>query len=156
MRLVVIAVGERLPDWADAAFSDYARRMPRGQRIELVAVRSEPRRETRTVAQTVAAEAARIQAAIPSGALRIALDEHGKDLDTEALSAALGRWTASGRDCAFLIGGPDGLAPELIESAAFVLRLSSLTLPHALARVILAEALYRAVSLLHHHPYHRS
>lgn len=155
MRLLVVAVGERMPQWADAAFADYVRRMPRGLRIELAEVRAEPRRETRSVTQLVAAEAARIEAAIPAGALRVALDERGKDLTTVGLTAALERWIADGRDVAFLIGGADGLAPELVRNAAFVLRLSSLTLPHALARVILAEALYRAVSRIKHHPYHR-
>jgi 23S rRNA (pseudouridine1915-N3)-methyltransferase len=155
MRLVVVAVGERMPGWIDEGFADYARRMPRTTRLELVEVRPEPRKGTRTPAQLMGAEADRIAAAIPRGARRIALDERGADTTTNGLSAHLERWLAESRDVAFIIGGPDGLDPEFKRSAEMLLRLSSLTLPHALARVLLAEQLYRAVSILNHHPYHR-
>lgn len=155
MRLLVVAVGERMPGWVDEAFADYARRMPRTARIELTEVRPEARKGTRTSQQCMAAEAERIGAAIPRGVRRIALDERGKDLTTNGLSAHLERWLAESLDVAFIIGGPDGLDPELKRSAEMLLRLSSLTLPHALVRVLLAEQLYRAVSILNHHPYHR-
>lgn len=155
MRLVVIAVGERMPDWIDAGFGDYARRMPRTARLDLVEIRVEPRKGTRTAEQCMSAEAARIEAAIPAGAQRVVLDERGRDLTTAALAEQFGRWLAGSSDVAFIIGGPDGLDPALKRSAAMSLRLSSLTLPHALVRVLLAEQLYRAWSLLNHHPYHR-
>ncbi len=145
-----------MPAWVDAAFEDYARRMPRKARIELIEVRPERRGATRTATQCMAAEAARIEAAIPSGCRRIVLDERGRDLDTRQLAEAVGRWLGEGCDQAFIIGGADGLAPELKAGAALQLRLSSLTLPHSLARVLLAEQLYRALSILDNHPYHRA
>lgn len=156
MRLLIVAVGERMPAWVDTAFSDYARRMPHKARIELIEVRPERRSATRTAAQCMAAEATRIDAAIPPGCRRIVLDEHGRDLDTRQLAEAVGRWLGDGCDQAFIIGGADGLAPELKATATLQLRLSSLTLPHALVRVLLAEQLYRAVSILDNHPYHRA
>jgi len=155
MRLLVVAVGERMPGWVDEAFADYARRMPRTVRIELIEARPEPRKATRTAQQCMAAEAERITAAIPRGARRVVLDERGTDLTTSGLAHHLERWLAESRDVAFIIGGADGLDPELKQSADTRLRLSSLTLPHALARVLLAEQLYRSVSILNHHPYHR-
>lgn len=155
MRLLVVAVGSRMPGWVDAAFSDYARRMPRRARIELVEIRPEPRRPTRSVAQLLAAEENRIRAALPARCRWVALDERGRTLTTQELATNLESWLAGGGDLAFLIGGPDGLAPELKRSAAVIMRLSSFTLPHGLARVVLSEQLYRALSILDHHPYHR-
>ena len=144
-----------MPGWVDEAFADYARRFPRKARLELAAVRPEKRSPTRTPAQAMAAEAQRLAAALPAGALRVALDERGRDLTTPALARLLAGWLAGGRDVGFLIGGPDGLDPGLRAAADLALRLSSLTLPHALVRVLLAEQLYRALSLLDNHPYHR-
>lgn len=155
MRVLVVAVGERMPDWVDAGFQDYARRMPRTLRLDLVEIRPQPRSATRTTAQCMAAEAERIEAAIPAGCRRIALDERGRDLATDAFALHLERWIAEGGDLAFIIGGPDGLDPAIKRSAHMTLRLSSMTLPHALARVVLAEQLYRGFALLNHHPYHR-
>lgn len=155
MRLVVAAVGERMPGWVDEGFADYARRFPRKARLELAEVRPEKRSPTRTSAQTMAAEARRLEAALPAGAVRVALDERGGDVSTAALARLLAGWLAGGRDVGFLIGGPDGVDPGLRARADLVLRLSSLTLPHALVRVLLAEQLYRALSLLDNHPYHR-
>ena len=156
MRLLIVAVGERMPGWVDEAFAEYARRMPRKARIELVEVRPERRGGTRTPAQCMAAEADRIRAAIPAQSRLIVLDERGMDVTTVQLSRHLGRWLEEGREPAFVIGGPDGLAPELKEAAESQLRLSALTLPHGLVRVLLAEQLYRAVSILDNHPYHRT
>ena len=156
MKLLVVAVGERMPGWVDLGFGDYAGRMPRGTRIELIEIKPAPRRDSRTVEQMLAAEATRIEAAIPAGALRVILDERGRDLTTTGLASLLEGWIAGGRDVALVIGGPDGTAPALRSSADLLLRLSSLTLPHGLARVILAESLYRAVTVLNHHPYHRA
>ena len=154
MKLRVVAVGQRQPDWADAAWADFAKRFPPEMRLELKALKAEPR-AGRSAAQCMAAEALRFEAAIPKGARRVVLDEHGARLDSAALAARLQFWRGDGRDVALLVGGPDGLAPALKSGADETLRLSDLTLPHALARVLLAEALYRAWSLASGHPYHR-
>jgi 23S rRNA (pseudouridine1915-N3)-methyltransferase len=155
VRLIVAAVGTRLPDWMNAGFHEYAKRMPRELPLELVEIKPEPRTTGKTVDAMMAAEAKRIEAALPPRCRRIALDERGEALDTQTLAKRLGQWQDGGADIAFLIGGPDGLDPELKQGAHERLRLSSLTLPHGLARVVLAEALYRAHSLRCGHPYHR-
>lgn len=155
MKLLVAAVGTRLPDWMNAGFAEYARRMPRELPLELVEIKPEPRTTGKTVEAMRAAEAKRIEAALPPRCRRIALDERGAALDTQALARRLGQWQDDGADVAFLVGGPDGLDPALKRNAHESLRLSSLTLPHGLARVVLAEALYRACSLRSGHPYHR-
>lgn len=149
------AVGTRLPDWMDAGFAEYAKRLPRELPLELVEIKPEPRTTGKPVEALMAAEAKRIEAALPARCRRIALDERGEALDTRALASRLGQWQETGDDVAFLIGGPDGLDPALKQGAQERLRLSSLTLPHGLARVVLAEALYRAHSLRSGHPYHR-
>jgi 23S rRNA (pseudouridine1915-N3)-methyltransferase len=154
MRLLVLAVGQRQPAWADAAWADFAKRFPPEMRLELKALKAEPR-AGRSVAQCLAAEAARFEAACPKGARRIVLDERGTRRSTAQLAERLRAWRDEGRDAALLIGGPDGLDDGLQRSADESLRLSDLTLPHALARVLLAEALYRAWTLLQGHPYHR-
>lgn len=158
MRLLLVAVGSRQPAWAVAAFDDYARRFPPELRLELKAVKAEPRGSGRGVAALLAAERARIEAALGAagkGARRIVLDEHGERVDTAALARRLQSWREAGRDAALLVGGPDGLDPALKAGADETLRLSDLTLPHAFVRVLLAEALYRAWSLAAGHPYHR-
>lgn len=155
VKLLLVAVGTRLPGWAEQAFADYARRMPRELSLELRAVKAEPRDGGKSREAVLAAEADRIRAALPAGARLVALDERGADLDTRALAGRLRRWQEAGETMALVIGGPDGLDAQLKAQAAESLRLSSLTLPHALARVLLAEALYRAASLLKNHPYHR-
>jgi 23S rRNA (pseudouridine1915-N3)-methyltransferase len=155
VRLLVAAVGERMPGWVDAAFADYARRFPRKARLALLEVRPERRGATRTPGQALAAEARRIDAALPAECLRVALDERGRDLTTVQLASLVDGWLGGGRDVGFLIGGPDGLDPGLKARADLQLRLSSLTLPHALVRVLLAEQLYRALMVLDNHPYHR-
>ena len=155
MKLLAVAVGTRMPAWADAAFDEFARRMPRELPLELKEIRAEPRSGGKPVEALLAAEAGRIRAALPARCRLVALDERGADLATPQLAARLRQWMESGDDVALVIGGPDGLAPDLKSAAAETLRLSSLTLPHALARVVLAEALYRAASVLKNHPYHR-
>ncbi len=157
MRLLLIAIGQRLPPWAEAAYDDYAKRFAPECRLVLKALKAEPRQGGKTAAQCIAAEAARIDAALASakGARRVVLDERGSCLSTRQLADRLQAWLADGRDVALLVGGADGLAQSLKDSADESLRLSDLTLPHALARVLLAEALYRAHSLLVGHPYHR-
>ena len=154
MKLVLVAVGQRPPAWADAAYADYAKRMPPELRLALKACKAEPR-SGKTTAQLMAAEGLRIEAALPKGARRVVLDEHGDRLDTQQLAARMRAWMNDGRDVALIVGGPDGLAPAIKAGADETLRLSDLTLPHAMVRVLLAEALYRAWSVLAKHPYHR-
>ena len=155
MKLLVVAVGQRQPGWADTAWADFAKRFPPEMRLELKALKAEPRSGGKTAAQCMAAEAGRLEAAVPKGARRVVLDEHGTRLDTAQLAARLRAWRGEGRDVALLIGGPDGLDPALKAGADETLRLSDLTLAHAYARVLLAEALYRAWSVIEGHPYHR-
>jgi 23S rRNA (pseudouridine1915-N3)-methyltransferase len=158
MKLLVAAVGQRQPAWADAAWAEFAKRFPPEMRLELKAVKAEPRQGGRTAAQCMAAEAQRLEAACvqgAKGARRVVLDERGTRLTTPELAQRLQGWRGGGRDVALLIGGPDGLDPALKRGADETLRLSDLTLPHALVRVLLAEALYRAWSVLEGHPYHR-
>ena len=154
MKLLLVAVGQRQPAWADAAYADFAKRFPPEMRLELKAVKAEPR-ASRTVLQSMAAEAQRIEAALPRGVRRVVLDERGERLTTPAVAARLQAWLGDGRDVAFVAGGPDGLDPALKASADETWRLSDLTLPHAFVRVVLAEALYRAWTVLTNHPYHR-
>ena len=153
MRLYIVAVGQRVPDWAQTAWDDYAKRFPPEIRVELKAVKTEPR-SSKTLETLYAAERARIEAAIPKGARVVALDERGEALGTQALARRLTLWQEQG-DVALLIGGPDGLDPALREGAHERIRLSDLTLPHAFARVLLIEQLYRAWSINAKHPYHR-
>lgn len=155
MKITIVAVGTRMPTWVDAGFTEFARRMPRELPLQLVEVKAEPRNTGKSVEAMMAAEAARIEAALPGRCRRVILDERGEDLTTRGLAQRLEAWMAGGEDVALIIGGPDGLAPQLKASAAERLRLSSLTLPHALVRPLLAEALYRAWSVLNNHPYHR-
>lgn len=150
-----MAVGQRQPAWADEAWADFAKRFPPEMRLELKALKAEPRAGGKTAAQCMAAEAARFEAALPRGVRRVILDERGTRLDTAKLAERVQAWRGEGRDVALLIGGPDGLDPALKASADETLRLSDLTLPHAFARVLLAEALYRAWTLATGHPYHR-
>jgi 23S rRNA (pseudouridine1915-N3)-methyltransferase len=151
--LRIVAVGQRVPDWAQTAWDDYAKRFPPEIRVELKAVKTEPR-GSKTLETLYAAERGRIEAAIPKGARLVALDERGEALGTQALARRLTLWQEQG-DVALLIGGPDGLDPALREAAHERIRLSDLTLPHAFARVLLIEQLYRAWSINAKHPYHR-
>ena len=161
MKLLVLAIGHRQPAWADAAWEEFARRFPPEMRLELLAQKAEPRQGGRTPAQCMAAEAARLESALATATgkgrapRRVVLDERGQAVSSTQLSQRLRAWREEGRDVALFIGGPDGLDPALRRSADESLRLSDLTLPHALARVLLAEALYRAHTLLEGHPYHR-
>ena len=155
MRLLLVAVGQRSPAWAQTAYDDFAKRFPPELRLEIKAVKAEPRTSAKTAAQMMAAEAQRIEAAIPKGVRRVVLDEHGVRLTTHQLSERLRFWLGDGRDVALLVGGPDGLDSALKATADETWRLSDLTLPHAFVRVLLAEALYRAWSVTAGHPYHR-
>jgi 23S rRNA (pseudouridine1915-N3)-methyltransferase len=156
MKLLVVAVGTRMPGWVQTAWQDFAKRMPRDCALELHEIKADARTQGRTVAQMMHAEAQRIEAALPAAAHRVILDEHGRDLTTLELAQRLKDWRASGHDVALIVGGPDGLDPELKRTARETLRLSSLTLPHPMVRILLAEQLYRAWSILSGHPYHRA
>ena len=154
MKLMIVAVSLRVPDWAQAAWDDYAKRFPPELKIELKAVKTEPR-SSKTVEMIYSAERARIETAIPKGSRIVALDERGTALSTVALAGKLKSWQLESDDVALVIGGPDGLDPAFKQAAHERIRLSDLTLPHAFARVLLIEQLYRAWSINAGHPYHR-
>lgn len=154
MRLLIVAVGQRVPDWAQTAWDDYAKRFPFEIKVELKAVKTEPR-ASKSLETIFAAERTRIEAAIPKGCRIVALDERGTALTTMALAGKLKDWQLSGGDVALVIGGPDGLDPAFRQAAHERIRLSDLTLPHAMVRVLLIEQLYRAWSINANHPYHR-
>lgn len=156
MKLTVIAVGHRMPAWVTAGFDEYARRMPREMPLQL--------RELKPAQRSAASgddprwlqdEAGRIESAVPEGAFRVVLDEHGRAFPSRVLADHLARWRGGGHDVALVIGGADGLAETVKARAGLLWSLSPLTLPHGLVRVILAEQLYRAATLLAGHPYHR-
>jgi 23S rRNA (pseudouridine1915-N3)-methyltransferase len=155
MLLRVIAVGQRMPAWVDTAVDEFSRRMPPEWRIEWRSVKAEPRQDRAQPRQWKEREARRILEALPAQAQLVLLDERGRDLDSPGLAALMQRWQSEARPVAIVIGGPDGVDDTLRHQAGTTLRLSSLTLPHALVRVLLAEQLYRAWSILAGHPYHR-
>ena len=153
----MVAIGQRQPAWADTAWADFAKRFPPEMRLDIKALKADPR-AGKGAAQCMAAEALRIEAALQTfnkGVRRVVLDERGARHTTAQLADRLRFWLGDGRDVAIIIGGPDGLADSIKTSADESLRLSDLTLPHAFVRVLLAEALYRAWSVTQNHPYHR-
>ncbi|MEP6966314.1 MAG: 23S rRNA (pseudouridine(1915)-N(3))-methyltransferase RlmH [Polaromonas sp.] len=154
MRLTIVAVGQKVPDWAQTAYDDYAKRFPPELKVELKAVKTEAR-ASKTLETLLAAERARIESAIARGCRVVALDERGTAVTTMALAEKLKAWQFSGDDVAIVIGGPDGLDAGFKQSAHERIRLSDLTLPHAMVRVLLIEQLYRAWSITINHPYHR-
>ncbi|MBT9612362.1 MAG: 23S rRNA (pseudouridine(1915)-N(3))-methyltransferase RlmH [Burkholderiales bacterium] len=155
MDLIIAAVGTRMPNWVDEAFAEYQKRMPREARIRLMEIKPDKRDGGKTAQQVMSVEAMRIEDALPKDCLRIVLDEHGKSFTSQALAQEMQKWLGAGRDAALIIGGADGLAPEIKSRADLLWSLSPLTLPHGMVRVLLAEQLYRAHSILHNHPYHR-
>jgi len=155
MKLHIVAVGHRMPNWVETGFEEYAKRMPREARIALTELKPEKREGGKSVEQVLSAEATRIKTAIPDGAEVIVLDERGTAVSTKQLAEWLRAFMAEGRDAAFVIGSADGLHADIKQRAKRLFSLSALTLPHGLARVLLAEQLYRAISLLQNHPYHR-
>lgn len=154
MRLTIVAVGQKVPDWALTAYDDYAKRFPPELKVEIKAVKTEPR-GSKTLENLLAAERSRIEGAIARGCRIVALDERGTAVTTMALAENLKNWQLSGDDVAIVIGGPDGLDAGFKQSAHQRIRLSDLTLPHAMVRVLLIEQLYRAWSITINHPYHR-
>ncbi|MDP1671762.1 MAG: 23S rRNA (pseudouridine(1915)-N(3))-methyltransferase RlmH [Burkholderiales bacterium] len=156
MKLHILAVGQRMPAWIDEGFIEYAKRMPREMPLALKELKPAQRSASAgDLPRWLATEAERIEAALPESALRVVLDEKGRSFPTRGLAVNLEQWRREGRDVAFIIGGADGLADGIRKGADLLWSLSPLTLPHGLVRVILAEQLYRAASLLTHHPYHR-
>jgi len=158
MKLLILAVGTRMPAWVEEAYADFAKRMPRECPLELREIKAEPRTTGKTVEAMMAAEAARIRAALPPRCRKIILDERGTEATTKLWAQKLGEWMSGQNgdgDVVFIVGGPDGLDPALKAEADERYRISGLTLPHAMVRVMLAEALYRAHSLHKGHPYHR-
>ncbi|KAF0206537.1 MAG: hypothetical protein FD173_27 [Gallionellaceae bacterium] len=155
MKLFILAVGNKMPEWITQGFNEYTKRMPREATISLIEIKPEPRTTGKSVPQIMEAEAQRIDAALPKDVTRIVLDERGAHSTTKQLSQKMQEWMGGGRDVAFVIGGADGLHESVRGSAHQLLALSALTLPHGMVRVLLAEQLYRAYSLLHNHPYHR-
>lgn len=154
MKLWVLAVGQRMPAWADAAWQDYAKRFPPDMRLELKEIKAQDR-AGRSPQSCMEAEATRLEAARPKGCRVVVLDEHGLRLNTGAMARRLDAWRSEGRDVALHIGGADGLHERIKSQADETWRLSDLTLPHAFVRVMLAEALYRAWTVTIGHPYHR-
>jgi 23S rRNA (pseudouridine1915-N3)-methyltransferase len=156
MQIHLIAVGTRMPAWVTQGYEDYARRLPRECVLRLVEIPPGRRSRVQPTAQAVEAEGRRMLAAIPDRTLVVALEVGGRAWDTPALAGRLQEWLQSGRDIALLVGGPDGLSGDCLRRADLHWSLSALTLPHALVRVVLAEQLYRAWTILSGHPYHRS
>ena len=154
MRLGILAVGHKLPDWVAKGCAEYVKRMPRELPLSVVEVKPEPR-GSKTREQLLAAEKSRLQAALSGFSRVVVLDERGADLTTVQLAQRLESWMREGGDTAFVIGGADGIDPAIKARADDLIRLSSLTLPHAMARLVLCEQLYRAVSVVKNHPYHR-
>lgn len=156
MRLIVVAAGTRLPDWVNAGFEEYAGRLTRDYRLELKEIALGQRAASGNTSQAIAKEGEKMLAAIPQGAYIVAMQVGGRNLSSEQLAQFIQARARDGRDVVFCIGGPEGLAPDVDARAEFRWSLSALTLPHALARVVLAEALYRAVTIIKGHPYHRA
>lgn len=156
MQLVIAAVGHKMPAWIEAGFAEYAKRMPPECRLQLKEIKPVDRSGSRTAETVMAQERTRIEAAIPKGSRIVALDERGKDITTVQLANYLTQWQQDGRDVTFVIGGADGLDAQFKAGADLLVRISSLTLPHGMVRVLLAEQLYRAWSITQNHPYHRA
>jgi len=155
IRITIVAVGRRAPDWIQAGFSEYKKRLSHAIKLELTEVRPGLHRKSAVAEKAVRDEAKKILKVIPEDSFVIALDESGRKQTTQKLSARMGIWISEGRDVSFIIGGADGLHQSVIGVADELWSLSDYTLPHALVRVLLAEQLYRAWSILNNHPYHR-
>jgi 23S rRNA (pseudouridine1915-N3)-methyltransferase len=155
MQLIIAAVGHKMPAWIESGFAEYTKRMPAECRIHLKEIKPVERSGSKTAETAMALERAKIEAALPKGTRIVALDERGKDLTTAHLSQLLTQWQQDGHDVSFVIGGADGLDAEFKANSDLLIRISSLTLPHGMVRVLLAEQLYRAWSITQNHPYHR-
>jgi 23S rRNA (pseudouridine1915-N3)-methyltransferase len=156
MRARLIAIGERMPAWVAEGFAEYRKRLSHDLPLELIELKPGARGKGRDDARAMHEEGAAMLAAVPRGIHVIALDGHGKAWSSEELAEQLAKWRMAGRDLAFLIGGPDGHAAEVLARADQKWSLGPLTLPHMLVRLVLVEQLYRAATLLAGHPYHRA
>lgn len=156
MRIHLIAIGQKMPRWVEQGYQEYAKRLPASCTLELIEIPMAQRGKNTDLRRAIDQEGKRQLAALPARATVVALDERGKPWSTRQLSDQLDDWLGSGDDVALLVGGPDGLAPECLARARQKWSLSPLTLPHPLVRVLLAEQIYRAWSLLNNHPYHRA
>ena len=150
-----ITVGQKMPKWVQDGYAEYAKRLPKSCALNLVELPMAQRGKTGSVAKYKAEEAKRIIAAVPNGAKLIVLDEHGQQVTTKQLADKVEDWMASGQDVALIVGGPDGLEKELIQQAEWKWGLSKLTMPHPMVRILVAEQIYRAYSVINNHPYHR-
>jgi len=150
-----ITVGQKMPKWVQDGYAEYAKRLPKSCAIKLVELPMAQRGKTGSADKYKAEEAKKILAAIPKGAQLIVLDEHGQQVTTKGLADKLEDWLASGQDVALVVGGPDGLEQSLIEQAKWKWGLSKLTMPHPMVRILVAEQIYRAYSVINNHPYHR-
>jgi len=156
MRLVIVAIGQRMPSWVVSGWSEYARRFPRGFALELIEIGAIRRHRNADIESIRSRESEALLAASPQSSLLVALDEKGRQWSTSELSGKMTDWMQGGRDVAFLVGGPDGLSAQLLQQVENRWSLSCLTLPHPLVRIILAEQLYRAGRMTQNHPYHRA
>ena len=155
MQIHLIAMGTRMPDWVYQGVDEFVKRMPPECKLRWVEITAGKRSKTTDIKRLMQQEGEKMIAAIPKGAMVVALDVKGKAWSTEELSQNMGNWLQGGRNVAMLIGGPEGLAPACLEKAELKLSLSKMTLPHPLVRVMLSEQLYRAMSILKNHPYHK-
>ena len=155
MQIQIIAVGQKMPAWVDQAYQDYAKRLPRQQAVTLTCIATAARKTGHTVERLQQQEADKIREKIKPGSLTIALDEHGRQWTTREWAQQFDDWQQHQTQVNIIIGGPDGLAPDLLQQARYRIALGKMTLPHGLVRVVLIEQLYRAWSLLQGHPYHR-
>lgn len=155
MRIHLITVGTRMPEWVNMGYGEFAGRLPPECRLHLIEIPLPKRAKGQDTARCVRQEGVRMLAAIPKGCRVWALDVAGKEYSTEGLAKELAQWLQGGRDVALLVGGPDGLADDCLRQAERRWSLSQLTLPHMLVRIVAAEQLYRAWTLLQGHPYHR-
>jgi 23S rRNA (pseudouridine1915-N3)-methyltransferase len=156
MQLIIAAVGHKMPAWIETGFQEYAKRMPAECKLVLKEIKPVDRASNKNAESVMEQERTRIEAVLPKGGRMIALDERGQDLTTMQMSQLLTQWQQQGGDVTFVIGGADGLDAELKKNADMLMRISSLTLPHGMVRVLLAEQLYRAWSITQNHPYHRT
>ena len=156
MKARLVAVGERAPAWVAEGFAEYRKRLSHWLPLDLAEVEPGLRGKGRDAARAMAEEGARVLAAVPKGALVVALDGRGRAWSSEELAQRLQHWRNGGRDLALLVGGPEGHAPDVLEAADERWSLGPLTLPHMLVRLVVAEQLYRAAALLANHPYHRA
>ena len=156
MRIHLIAVGEKMPSWVDQGYREYAKRLPTECQLQLIEVPAGRRGKNQDIARAMRDEGARMLASLPKSSRVVALDVRGQAWSTEQLAERMEDWMAAGQDLSLLVGGPEGLAPECLARADQRWSLGSLTLPHPLVRVVLAEQIYRAWSVLRSHPYHRA